>query len=413
MRAAIALAIGAAVFVAAAIGARALSARLFPAPSTAAMMGRTLDPALIAGAGAVARRTRSQDLQPIEGPPTLEGIRSRGVIRVGYGRDIVPFSYFNARGDLVGFDISYAYALAHSLHVRLELVPIDWETLEADLSAHRFDSVMAGVYVTDERLQKLQVTNSYFVSPVALIARAREARRFLSYDAVAGASNLTLGALDYPVLLPLVRQLFPKARSVVLESYDQLPSRPEVDAAVWSLDQARAWASAHAGFTAVNPSGMGAPLSFAYFLAPDALSTRASSIRGCRCRRAAAFTTPRWPIGSKAERAQAARPAGIFSTTSFDRRCPDLLCTHGRMWQRALPKHRLAIAADQRTVSPINGVTVWRPKRRKLPAPRSHRGAFCLAPHALRCVRRPRQRRRGPGLKSLSQAGRTPSPAGG
>ena len=76
------------------------------------------------------------------------------------------------------------------------------------------------------------------------------------------------------------------------------------------------------------------------------------------------------------------------------------------MWQRALPKHRLAIAADQRTVSPINGVTVWRPKRRKLPAPRSHRGAFCLAPHALRCVRRPRQRRRGPGLKSLSQAGK-------
>jgi hypothetical protein len=43
------------------------------------------------------------------------------------------------------------------------------------------------------------------------------------------------------VLLPLVRQLFPKARAVVLESYDQLPSRPEIDAAVWSLDQARAW----------------------------------------------------------------------------------------------------------------------------------------------------------------------------
>jgi proton glutamate symport protein len=272
IRAAIALAIGAAVFVAAAIGARALSARLFPAASTAAMMGRTLDPALMAGAHAVVRRTPPQALQPIEGPPTLEGIRARGVIRVGYGRDIVPFTYFNARGDLIGFDISYAYALAHSLHVRLELVPIDWETLEADLTAHRFDIVMAGVYVTDERLQKLQVTNSYFVSPVALIARASEARRFLSYDAVAGASNLTLGALDYPVLLPLVRQLFPKARSVVLESYDQLPSRPEVDAAVWSLDQARAWASGHAGFTAVGPSGMGAPLSFAYFLAPDALS---------------------------------------------------------------------------------------------------------------------------------------------
>jgi proton glutamate symport protein len=194
------------------------------------------------------------------------------LIRVGYGRDIVPFTYFNAHGDLVGFDISYAYALARSLHVRLELLPIEWTTLQSDLAAHRFDIVMAGAYVTDDRLQNLQVTDSYFVSPVALIARAGEARRFLSYDAIAAASDLTLGALNYPVLLPLVRQLFPKARAELLESYDRLPEHPEIDAAVWSLDQARAWASGHPGYTAVGPSGMGAPLSFAYFLPPDATS---------------------------------------------------------------------------------------------------------------------------------------------
>jgi hypothetical protein len=125
---------------------------------------------------------------------------------------------------------------------------------------------VAGVYVTGDRLQKLQVTNSYFVSPVALIARARSTpvpelrrgRRCIEPDA---------GRAGLPGAAAAVRQLFPKARSVVLESYDQLPSRPEVDAAVWSLDQARAWASGHSGFTALGPSGMGAPLSFAYFLA--------------------------------------------------------------------------------------------------------------------------------------------------
>jgi Na+/H+-dicarboxylate symporter/ABC-type amino acid transport substrate-binding protein len=272
VRATAALSIGAALFIGIAIGVRTFSDRLFPPPSGAVMLQRTLDPALVTGVGAVVRDTPPQALRPIEGPATLEGIRGRGVIRVGYGRDIVPFTYFNAHGDLVGFDISYAYALARSLHVRLELVPIEWTTLQSDLAAHRFDIVMAGAYVTDDRLQNLQVTDSYFVSPVALIARASEARRFLSYDAIAAASNLTLGALNYPVLLPLVRQLFPKARAELLETYDRLPEHPEIDAAVWSLDQARAWASGHPGFTAVGPSGMGAPLSFAYFLPPDAAS---------------------------------------------------------------------------------------------------------------------------------------------
>src|SRR5205823_4549409 len=105
--------------------------RLFPSPSAAAMFDRSLDPALVGDVQAVVSDT--PPLQPIDGPATLEGVRSRGVIRVGYGRDIVPFTYVNARGDLVGFDISYAYALARSLHVRLELVPIDWTTLQADL----------------------------------------------------------------------------------------------------------------------------------------------------------------------------------------------------------------------------------------------------------------------------------------
>src|SRR6202008_2070891 len=191
-------------------------------------------------------------------------------IRVGYGRDIVPFTYANARNDLVGFDISYAYQLARALHVRLELAPIDWTTFDADLAAHRFDIIMAGAYVTDSRIENLQVTDPYFQSPLAFIARSRYAPRFLSYEAIAGASSLTLGVLNYPALLPMVARLFPNARIVPLASYDELPAHPDIDAAVWSLDQARPWASAHRGYTAVAPADMDAPPVFAYFLPPDA-----------------------------------------------------------------------------------------------------------------------------------------------
>lgn len=247
---------------------RGIDAWLFPPPTGAATFARTLSPAVTEGVEATVRLREDPPPPPIDGPATLEGIRQRGVLRVGYGHDIVPFSYFNAKGDLVGFDVSHAYRLAGDLHVRLEFVPVDWRNLTRDLQQHRFDIVMAGAYATDLRLQALEVTDPYFVSPLALIARSDRARELLSYAEIAARPDLTLGVFDDPVLTPLVSFLFPKAKVVTLGSYDELPDHPEITAAIWSLDQARAWAAGHPGFTAVEPANMGSPLVFAYLLPP-------------------------------------------------------------------------------------------------------------------------------------------------
>jgi ABC-type amino acid transport substrate-binding protein len=154
--------------------------------------------------------------------------------------------------------------------VRLELAPIEWDRFEDDLITRRLDMVMAGVYVTDKRLEDLESTNPYFESPLAFIARSDRASRFLSYSVVADTPNLALGVLGGGALARLTAQLFPKARIVPLETYDALADHRELDAAVWALDEARAWASGHAGFSAVAASGMGSPLLFAYFLQPGA-----------------------------------------------------------------------------------------------------------------------------------------------
>ena len=269
-RAIAALWFGAILFAAIATGVRTLAANLFPPPSNAAILERVLDNALLQSVDAVVRDTPPSQLPPLIGAPSIDGIRSRGSIRVGFGRDVVPFSYNNIGGKLVGFDVSYAYRLAQDLHVRLELVPVDWDTLQNDLTARRLDIVMAGAYLTEDRLRDLLATSPYFQSPVAFIARSDQARRFLTYRQVADAPNLAIGALTGSAIFQLSQQLFPKARIVQLETYDEFPGHVELDAVVWSLDQARAWASGHPGFSAVAASGMGAPFLFAYFVAPGA-----------------------------------------------------------------------------------------------------------------------------------------------
>ena len=263
---------GAVIAIAVVVSARSIEHRLFPPPSDAAMLARTMDPALVAGVDVTIVDRSAQQPAPIEGPATLDGIRSRGVLRVGYASNVPPFNYFNADDALVGFDISYAYRLAKDLHVRLELVPLGWEKVTEELTAHMFDIVMAGAYATSDRLRNLVVTEPYFASPVGLIVRSENVEEYLNYQAIAARDDLTLGVFPDPVLSPLIQHLFPHARIIDVDSYQDLLRSPQIDAAIWSLDQARTWAAAHRDYVAVKPEGMGSPFVFVYLLPPDSQS---------------------------------------------------------------------------------------------------------------------------------------------
>jgi proton glutamate symport protein len=201
---------------------------------------------------------------------SLANIRQRGLLRVGFNPHVIPFSYRNARGELVGFDISYAYKLARDLGVSIEFVPFAWPTLARDLVDHRFDVGMSGIYETHERIQTLMMSPPYYASPLALIAPSDRAELFLDKDGELSRSGLRLAVFDDPVLVPLSRRLFPKAQLVILPDYDSLPGiMNRVDGAVWTLQQAAAWAAEHPGFTAVAPDHIAGPISTVFALAPD------------------------------------------------------------------------------------------------------------------------------------------------
>jgi ABC-type amino acid transport substrate-binding protein len=200
---------------------------------------------------------------------SIANIRKRGVLRVGFNPHVIPFSYRNAQGELVGFDISYAYRLARDLGVAIEFVPFTSPTLARDLADHRFDIAMSGIYENDERLQLLTMSPAYYESPLALIVPSADAAKFLDGNAVS-RSGLKLAVYDDTVLLPLSRNLFPNAQLVVLPNYDGLPGMTQVNGAVWTLEQGTAWAAEHAGFTAVAPDNLSAVVPTAYAMAPDA-----------------------------------------------------------------------------------------------------------------------------------------------
>lgn len=254
----------------------ALRAVLLPAPD-AELRSLTIDPRLTAGLDvAVLRHAEPSKAPAASGPPTLLTIRESGVLRVGYNPQAPPFSYFNAQGDLVGFDISLAYQLARDLGVRLEFVPFDWQTLERYLREHRFDVAMSGIYETDDRLQAVAVTHPYFQSPIALIVRSDQASRFVDRQRIKAIPNLRLAVRGDPVLTPMVHFLFPNAVVTVVprDAVEEALASGRVDGVVSSLIEARLWAAAHPGFTAVAPTAARGPILFTYLVPPGGDSFR-------------------------------------------------------------------------------------------------------------------------------------------
>jgi proton glutamate symport protein len=263
-------------FAAVAWGGALLRPLLLPA-ATNALLPLTLDPTLVRTVKVELQRDPAQERSAasVARESTLLAIQKSGVLRVGYNPYVIPFSYWNDHRDLVGFDISYAYQLASDLNVRLDLIPFHWQDLSDDLTQRRFDLAMAGIYVTDDRLKTLTVSRSYYQSPVALIVQADRAAEFLDRTAVLAMPNLRLAVFDDPVLVPMVHRLFPDAYIEITPDYSVLPAIADrIDGAIWTLEQASAWAAAHPGFTAVQPAATGSPILLAYLMPPGSDSFR-------------------------------------------------------------------------------------------------------------------------------------------
>jgi proton glutamate symport protein len=200
---------------------------------------------------------------------SMARIQQVGELRVGYNDGIIPFCYRNSAGQLVGYDVSFAYRLAADLNVNLRFIPFEWQSLADDLKAQRFDIAMAGIYVTDDRLAMLRVSDPYFKSPLAVFLPRERVNAFRSRSEIISRTGVRIGVFNDPVLVPRVKRTFPNAQVVLVPYYNQLPDFSQIDAAVWTLAQAEAIAAAHPELAAVQPSDAGDPYLFAYLMPPE------------------------------------------------------------------------------------------------------------------------------------------------
>ncbi|WP_082931905.1 ABC transporter permease subunit [Mycolicibacterium setense] len=104
---------------------------------------------------------------------TDEPLKSAGVLRVGTEGVYSPFSYHDtATGQLVGYDVDVARAVADKLGVTVEFVETPWDSIFAALEANRFDVVANEVTITPERQAKYDLSQPYSVGEGVIVTRA-------------------------------------------------------------------------------------------------------------------------------------------------------------------------------------------------------------------------------------------------
>lgn len=82
-----------------------------------------------------------------------------------------PFSYLDKQGQLVGFEIDLANALCKQMQADCQIVSQDWDSLIPSLNANKSDAIMAGMSITEERLNAVDFSEPYFDNTLVLIGK--------------------------------------------------------------------------------------------------------------------------------------------------------------------------------------------------------------------------------------------------
>lgn len=106
----------------------------------------------------------------------LAAIQAAGSIKFGTEGTYPPYTYHDASGKLVGFDVDIARAVAAKMGVKPEFVEGRWDGLIAGLSAKRYDAVINQVGITPERQAKFAFSDPYITSKAVLIVRDNNAQ---------------------------------------------------------------------------------------------------------------------------------------------------------------------------------------------------------------------------------------------
>lgn len=111
-----------------------------------------------------------------------------GTLKVATEGTFSPFSYYNDKNELVGYDVDVARAVAKKLGLKIEFLTAPWDAMLAAFDAGKADAVFNQVSITDERKKKYEYSVPYTVVYGAIIVH-KDNNDIKSFEDLKGKKN--------------------------------------------------------------------------------------------------------------------------------------------------------------------------------------------------------------------------------
>ena len=129
----------------------------------------------------------------------LAAIQDKGEIVIAMEGTWAPWTYHNEDDQLVGYDVEVGQLIADKLGVKATFVEGEWDGLLAGLDAGRYDMMVNGVEITDDRAEKYDFTDPYAYIRTAIIVNG-DNDEIQSYDDLEGKNTANTISSTYAEL---------------------------------------------------------------------------------------------------------------------------------------------------------------------------------------------------------------------
>ena len=116
------------------------------------------------------------------------GLVTDGTLTVATEGTYPPFTFHDESGELVGFDVEIAEAVADKLGLEIVFQETQWDAIFAGLDAGRFDVIANQVSINPEREEKYLFSEPYTVSPGVIVV-PEDDDSISSFDDLAGKTT--------------------------------------------------------------------------------------------------------------------------------------------------------------------------------------------------------------------------------
>lgn len=97
-------------------------------------------------------------------------VGAQDMVRIGTEGAYPPWNFTDSDGNLVGFEIDLAIAMCERMGVECEFVAQDWDGIIPALLNGRYDAIIAGMSITEERRESINFSQGYVTDPAFFVS---------------------------------------------------------------------------------------------------------------------------------------------------------------------------------------------------------------------------------------------------